>query len=152
MKRSRVIVVSVVAALAFGSGIAFADQAGPTRVADEPLLLHTVGNFITLQPGQEATVRSRQCPAGEMAISGGVQGGGGHPGDFTMTISTPWWDHGPRGWLAGGRNNSSQPFNMYVYGFCTAATMPDTLTAGKDGLPPQLPPGPDAPAGLSGQE
>ncbi|MFB7907898.1 hypothetical protein ACFC1T_15810 [Kitasatospora sp. NPDC056076] len=151
MKRSRVIAVSVLAALAVGSGIAFAEQAGPARIADEPLLLHAVGNYLTLQPGEEATVLSRQCPAGEMAISGGVQSSAG-PGDFTMTVSTPWWNHGPRGWMAGGRNNSSQPFDLYVYGFCTAATMPDTLTAGGDGLPPQLPPGPGALPGRNGRE
>ncbi|MFI9329330.1 hypothetical protein ACIGZJ_17520 [Kitasatospora sp. NPDC052868] len=149
MKRSRVIAVSVVGAFAVGSGIAFAQQAGPARVAAEPIELHTVGNYITLQPGQEATVRSRQCPAGEMAVSGGVFAGG-NPGAFTMTASTPWWDQGPRGWFAGGRNNGSQPLDMYVYGFCTAATMPGALTADRDGLLPWLPPGPDPLPGRTG--
>ncbi|MFJ9691956.1 hypothetical protein [Kitasatospora sp. NPDC101183] len=129
MNRTRVITATVVTALAIGSGIAFAKPAGPARVAAEPILLHAVGNYITLQPGQEATVRSRQCPDGEMAISGGVQSSAA-PGAFTLTVSTPWWDHGPRGWLAGGRNSGSQPIDMYVYGFCTAATMPDTLLPG----------------------
>ncbi|MER7582353.1 hypothetical protein [Kitasatospora sp. NPDC097691] len=143
MKRNHAIAVSVAAALAAGSGIAYAQQAEPARVAADPIEIHVVGGYVVLQPGQEATVRTGRCPSGELAVSGGASAGGG-PGAFTLTATTPWWDQGPRGWFVGGRNNGSEPINMYAYGFCTAATMPNPLAVGQDGLLPMLPPGPDA--------
>ncbi|MEV6974557.1 hypothetical protein [Kitasatospora sp. NPDC093806] len=150
MKRHRAIVVAVAAVLAAGSGIAYAQQTDRARVAAAPTEIHVVGGYLVLQPGQEGTVRTNPCPPGELAVSGGAFAGGG-PGAFTLTASTPWWDQGPRGWFVGGRNSSSQPFNMYAYGFCSAATLSNPLTVDKDGLLAMLPSGPGSPGALPGQ-
>ncbi|MEU7062689.1 hypothetical protein [Streptomyces sp. NPDC046161] len=90
-------------------------------------MLRAVGNNITLAPGQTGYVRTRPCPAGELAISGSVLGG--NPGDFSVSTDSAYWDDGPRGWLFSGRNNTSAPLDVYAMVFCTAASMPNLGSA-----------------------
>lgn len=139
MKHVRTLAVSAAALLAAGAGIAYAQQAGPAPAAAEALVLHEVGNNVTIAPGQTGYVRTRPCVAGELAISGSVVGG--NPGDFSISTDSAYWDGGPRGWLFSGRNNTTTPLTVYATAFCVAATMANPLAPQHDRLHPGQIPG-----------